>query len=228
MSTQNPFFSYCTTFPGGSPINPGDTTPSTKVEFGGNGPAGAPFVITDSGSVVASGVFNQSSAFIQRLENLTNGPHRFELRENSSLPPTDVWMLTVSTSEPIYLGMNNQANPSIYSTSILGSKFLTFALIPQSDGSVGIRNLYLQNLALHLNGEVASCAPYSGTRGESFFILSRANGSEVIQNSYSKKVLAITSSGVIGQDLDPDDNNPSQRFKIVPNSGNTLLQLFHS
>ncbi|MCX2541915.1 Ig-like domain-containing protein [Pseudomonas sp. COW5] len=101
MSTQNPFFSYCTTYPGGSPLNPGDTTPSTGVEFGGSGPAGAPFVITDNGSVVASGVFNPSSAFIQQLVNLAQGPHRFELRGNASLPATDVWLLTVGTAETL-------------------------------------------------------------------------------------------------------------------------------
>ncbi len=98
MSTQNPFFSYCTTYPGGSPLSPGDTTPSTGVEFGGSGPAGAPFVITDNGAVVASGVFNPSSAFIQQLVNLVQGLHRFELRGNASLPETDVFILTVGAA----------------------------------------------------------------------------------------------------------------------------------
>ncbi|RIJ06743.1 hypothetical protein DXT77_28515 [Pseudomonas sp. 91RF] len=101
MSTQNPFFSYCTTYPGGSPLNPGDTTSSTGVEFGGSGPAGAPFVITDNGTVVASGMFNPSSAFIQQLVNLAQGLHRFELRENASLNPTDVWLLTVGAAETL-------------------------------------------------------------------------------------------------------------------------------
>ncbi len=95
MSTQYPFFSYCTTYPGGSPLNPDDTTPSTGVEFGGSGPEGAPFVITDNGSVVASGDFNQSGKFVQPLVNLAQGPHRFELRGNASLPATNVWLFTV-------------------------------------------------------------------------------------------------------------------------------------
>ncbi len=101
MSTQNPFFTYCTTYPGGLPIPPGTSTPSTGIELGGSGPAGVPFVITDNGSVVASGVFNQSSAFIQQLVNLAQGPHRFELRENASLPATDLWMLTVGSTAPL-------------------------------------------------------------------------------------------------------------------------------
>lgn len=101
MSTQNPFFSYCTTYPGGFPIPTGTSTPSTGVEFGGSGPAGVPFIITDNGSIVASGVFNQSSAFIQQLVNLAQGPHRFELRENASLPVTDVWILTVGAVETL-------------------------------------------------------------------------------------------------------------------------------
>ncbi|PMW98539.1 hypothetical protein C1X59_19295 [Pseudomonas sp. FW215-R2] len=55
----------------------------------------------DNGVVVASGVFNQSSAFIQQLVNLAQGPHRFELRENASLPATDVWILTVGAVETL-------------------------------------------------------------------------------------------------------------------------------
>jgi hypothetical protein len=100
MSTQNPFFSYCTTYPGGYPLNPGDTTSSTGIELGLNGPTGNPFVITDSGSVVASGVFEPSSPFKQ-LVNLARGLHRFELRGNASLPATDVWILTVDAAETL-------------------------------------------------------------------------------------------------------------------------------
>lgn len=98
---QNPFFTYCTTYPGGSPIPPGTSTPSSGVEFGGSGPAGVPFVITDNGVMVSSGVFNQSGALLQQLMNLSQGPHRFELRENASLPATDIWTLTVAPVAPV-------------------------------------------------------------------------------------------------------------------------------
>lgn len=98
MSTQNPFFSYCMTYPDGIPIPSGSSTPFSKIELGGSGPSGSPFVILDNGGVVASGVFNQSGAFIQQFLNLAPGPHRFELKENTSLPSTHDWTLTVIQS----------------------------------------------------------------------------------------------------------------------------------
>jgi hypothetical protein len=92
-------FTYCTTYPGGAPISNPGTTPSTGIELGGSGTPITPFVITDNLAVVANGLYNPSGAFIQQLANLSPGPHRFELRENASLPVTDVWLLTVGAVE---------------------------------------------------------------------------------------------------------------------------------
>ncbi|MFP0198370.1 hypothetical protein ACKJSM_24790 [Pseudomonas sp. PHC1] len=98
MSTQNPFFTYCTTYPGGSPIPSGSSTPSTGIELGGSGPPGTPYEIIHNGEyppAAAVGTYNPSGAFIQQQLKLTPGPHRFELRVNASSSVTDVWTLTV-------------------------------------------------------------------------------------------------------------------------------------
>ncbi|MFP0197554.1 Ig-like domain-containing protein [Pseudomonas sp. PHC1] len=119
MSTQNPFFSFFTTHPGGTPLNNPDITQSEGIEIGADGPPGDPLEITDThgGTLKVltppDSVFNQSGRYLHQELNMLDGMHTFGLRANSSSAPFDQWKLTVSASEsevPILvevLGDNN-------------------------------------------------------------------------------------------------------------------------
>ncbi len=103
MSTLIPKFTYCTTL-GGTPIqNPGNA-PAAGVRIGAkDGPSLGPYVITDNGVPVSTGkTYDFYGVFDDQILNLAPGPHNLELRENPSLPATDVWRLTVaSTGGPL-------------------------------------------------------------------------------------------------------------------------------
>lgn len=107
MSTQNPFFSFFTTHPGGTPLNNPDTTQSKGIEIGADGPPGDPLEITDThgGTLKVltprGSVFNQSGRYLHQELNMLDGVHTFGLRANSSSLPSHEWGLTVSAAESL-------------------------------------------------------------------------------------------------------------------------------
>jgi hypothetical protein len=110
MSTQNPLFSFFSTYPGGTPLNNPDTTQSKDIEIGADGPPGNPLEITDThkGTLKVltppGSVYNQSGRYLHRELNMLDGVHTYGLRANSSSLPSDTWELTVGT--PVVLSEN--------------------------------------------------------------------------------------------------------------------------
>ncbi|RIJ09810.1 hypothetical protein DXT77_15295 [Pseudomonas sp. 91RF] len=104
MSTQNPFFSFFSTYPGGTPLNNPDITQSKGIEIGADGPPGDPLEITDThgGALKVltppGSVFNQSGRYLHRELNMLGGVHTFGVRTNSSSKPSE-WVLTVVESD---------------------------------------------------------------------------------------------------------------------------------
>ncbi len=105
---QNPFFSFFTTYPGGTELENPDCTDSKGIDLGADGRPGDPLEITDTdqnGTVkvlTKSGdVFNSSGGYLLTVLNLINGQHTFRLRANSSSLPSDQWMLTIDAAEPL-------------------------------------------------------------------------------------------------------------------------------
>ncbi len=94
-------FKSCTTFPGGTPILYGGTTQSKGIELIGEGLPGAPYEIVERSNVLVRGNFNSSGAFVEQLQNLSSGPHLFELREHASARPTSDWALRIRSRRPI-------------------------------------------------------------------------------------------------------------------------------
>ncbi|WP_192563944.1 beta-propeller fold lactonase family protein [Pseudomonas gozinkensis] len=111
MSTQNPFFSFFSTFPGGTPLKNPDITQSKDIEMGADGPPGDPLEITDTHNGVIKvltppgSVFNTSGRYLHRVQNMLDGAHTFGLRANSSSTPFHQWVLTVGAAETLTIEM---------------------------------------------------------------------------------------------------------------------------
>ena len=105
MSTQNPFFSFFTTYPGGTPLNNPDTTQSKGIEMEADGPPGDPLEITDTHNGLIKvltplgSVFNPSGRYPHRELNMQDGVHTFGLRANSSSAPFHQWVLEVGSRD---------------------------------------------------------------------------------------------------------------------------------
>jgi hypothetical protein len=102
MKSQDPQFSFFSTLRGVAITNPG-VAPAEGIEFGVDGAAGDSLEVTDNGSVIspANSKFNSSGRYLQSRENLTLGGHTYGVRRNASLPLTDHWRLTVTSSDPL-------------------------------------------------------------------------------------------------------------------------------
>lgn len=87
-------FLYCET-PGGTQIERGGTTTSTKIFLGGEGIVGEDFEILNGIVLVVSGTINSSGRFHEPVDNLTFTKHTFFLRSNSSSSPVDEWKVNV-------------------------------------------------------------------------------------------------------------------------------------
>jgi hypothetical protein len=104
MSTQNPFFSLLTTYPGGTPLKNPDTTQSKDIEIVADGPPGNPLEITDTHNgtlrvlTPPGSVYNKSGRYLHRELNMLDGGHTFGLRANSSSAPFHQWLLTVGAA----------------------------------------------------------------------------------------------------------------------------------
>jgi YVTN family beta-propeller protein len=136
MNTQDPFFSFVTAFPSGKPIENGGITESSHIEFGGAGPFKALFEVLDNDEVVAAGTYNESNAFVRRLEGLTAGLHHLKLREHASASPTSEWRLTVLT-QSVTLAFDAQNYPLAP-----GGRF--DAIITLNEGSGGVPGAIIQ------------------------------------------------------------------------------------
>lgn len=104
---QNPYFSFFTTYPGGTPLGNPDRTESKGIELGADGPPGDPLEITDTHNgtlkvlTPPGSVFNPSGRFLLQVLNLLDGPHTFGLRANSGSLPFHEWLLTVGAVETL-------------------------------------------------------------------------------------------------------------------------------
>ncbi|MBL0797787.1 MULTISPECIES: hypothetical protein [Pseudomonas] len=160
MSTQNPFFSFFTTYPGGTPLNNPDTTQSKGIEMGADGPPGNPLEITDTHNgtlkvlTPAGSVYNQSGRYLHRVLNMLDGVHTFGLRANSSSVPTDQWALTVGTNETIedFRSTPDQILPT--NASFIFPSELTFT--PQNQGFYPARIISANNIKLLVAGGINS------------------------------------------------------------------------
>ncbi|WP_460367583.1 hypothetical protein ACOYXF_17080 [Pseudomonas sp. Tul1A2] len=134
-----------------------------------------------------------------------------------------------SGTEPLFLRMFWDVETTVHPSFERDSQHLVFAFLPQPDRSTGIRALYHQEYALHMDSTRVWCERYGGSSHASFFLMEQANGSLVIKGYYHNNVLAMGySGGVRSEILDPNDVNSRQRFWCDLNNTNTIIQLFYS
>lgn len=96
--------------------------------------------------------------------------------------------------------------------SYQGRPSQSLKLIPQADGSTGIRNEY-HGTVLNLSEGGAWVSPYAGTGSQSFRLILQADGSYTIQNSYSHLALTMTANTLQARPLVAGNRN--QRFDVV-------------
>ncbi|WP_454846382.1 hypothetical protein [Pseudomonas farris] len=204
-------------------------TAHPNVILSGTATAGLKVEILDGAIPRGTPTANASGIWTQPVNGLTVGSHSFTAKAvYGNRPASKAFGLTKLTgTEPLFLGMNPQNKYTVFSALFQDTTSIAFQFVPQANGSIGIRSLYHPTIALHMSNTDVWCAPPTGNAYTSFTLLDRSNGSIVIQNSYSKKVLGLTYATARVEDLDPNDGNTWQRFKIEPNGGNTLIRLFH-
>ncbi|WP_285420029.1 Ig-like domain-containing protein [Pseudomonas sp. efr-133-TYG-5] len=155
MNPKSSAIRFCTSHPGGTPIEYGGVTTATAVELGAFGADGAPYALFHNGIFKRKDTFNSSGAFVERFPNLAPGPHQFELREDENGPTISDWRLTVQAMlNPPQID-EAEANNSVLDVAALGSRDANLRALTWPGIDVG------QQVWLTLTGQKADGSVHS-------------------------------------------------------------------
>ncbi|WP_192564230.1 Ig-like domain-containing protein [Pseudomonas gozinkensis] len=135
---QNPYFSFFTSFPGGTPYKNPDSTLLRGLDMGADGPPGSPLEITHTHNGILKvltppgSVFNPSGRFLLQVLNLFDGSHTFGLRANSSSSPFHEWLLNVGAVEKLTIDSLKGLNSGVEIPSGTSTSEKLFALSGQA------------------------------------------------------------------------------------------------
>lgn len=141
---QNPFFSFFTSFPGGTPYKNPDNTLLRGLDMGADGPPGSPLEITHTHNGILKvltppgSVFNPSGRFLLQVLNLFDGSHTFGLRANSSSSPFHEWLLNVGAVETLTIDSLKGLNSGVEIPSGTSTSEKLFALSGQARASATV------------------------------------------------------------------------------------------
>lgn len=106
-------------------------------------------------------------------------------------------------------------NNTVLAQPYAGTRAQSFNIVPQSDGSVGIRNSY-DDLAVTISENRIWASPYKGNAWQSFSIRHYEDGSCTLHSKYYPVVLEMTDTGVEPKTYIA--GHKTQRFHLVAQS----------
>ncbi|MFE3527014.1 phosphatidylinositol-specific phospholipase C domain-containing protein [Streptomyces sp. NPDC059161] len=95
-----------------------------------------------------------------------------------------------------------------------GGSGQSFNLVPQNDGSYGIRSKYFNSVLGITSDGAVSVRPYTGGQDQSFNVVNQTDGSVGIRNKYYDRVLTISNTGALT--AEPYTGHTGQSFTLAP------------
>ncbi|MCZ1006816.1 phosphatidylinositol-specific phospholipase C domain-containing protein [Streptomyces lydicus] len=112
---------------------------------------------------------------------------------------------------PIVLDMSPT---TVSSVPYAGGAGQSFRIVPQADGSFGIRSVYFNSVLGMTSGGAVTARPYTGGQDQSFSIVPQGDGSIGIRNKYYDRVLTFSNTGAVS--AEPYTGHAGQSFTSAP------------